>query len=77
VRTARGGTGFLYRSWPHGWQLHSTCGQGDEEAAALDGPPLLVTPARPSREQVAEALDAALAEQRAAERERQPRRWRW
>lgn len=77
VRTARGATGFLYRSWPHDWQLHSTCGQEAEEAAALAGPPLLVTPSRPTKDQVAAALDAALAEQRAAQKERQPRRWPW
>lgn len=69
MRTAKGATGLLFRSWPHDWQLHSTTGQDEERAAALDAPPLLVTPERPSQERQIEALNAALEAQRREEKE--------
>ncbi|KAL4436363.1 hypothetical protein ABPG77_009925 [Micractinium sp. CCAP 211/92] len=62
VRTAQGATGMLFRAWPYDWQLYSTCG-AEEPGAALDVPPLLVSPEQPAREQQIELLNAALKEQ--------------
>jgi hypothetical protein len=70
-RTAKGATGFLFRCWPHDWQLHSTCGQDEEEPAQLQDPPILVSQQRPSQERVVEALNAALAAHQQEEREQQ------
>ncbi|KAI3430806.1 hypothetical protein D9Q98_009217 [Chlorella vulgaris] len=70
-RTAKGATGFLFRCWPHDWQLHSTCGQDEEEPAQLQDPPILVSQQRPSQERVVEALNAALAVHQQEEREQQ------
>ena len=71
VRTARGATGMLFRSWPHAWKLYSTCGE-EEPAAALDSPPILVSAERPTMQQQIEALNAALAEQ---QKQQQGRAW--
>ena len=71
TRTAAGGTGLLYRSYPHDWQLFDTCGEGVEPSAP--GALLLRSPQRPSREEVVGALNAALAAEK-ERRRRQPGR---
>ncbi|KAI7840534.1 hypothetical protein COHA_005690 [Chlorella ohadii] len=62
LRTAKGATGLLFRSWPHDWQLYHTTAHQEDLPAALDDPPVLVSQERPSKEQQIERLNAALAE---------------
>ena len=62
VRTSQGATGLLFRSWPHGWALYSTCNADTPaDALAAGAEPLLTAAERPTREEQTRVLNEALA----------------